>query len=80
MGIIVAIIVGGVVGWMAGQILKLRTSTLGYIGLGIGGGLVGALIAELLSIAAYGLLGRAALSLVGALVLILVLRQLKLIR
>lgn len=75
--IITAIIVGGIVGWLAGRIMKLRTSTIGYVALGIGGGLIGRGIAELLGIHAYTLLGSAALSLVGALVLILLLRRLR---
>jgi uncharacterized membrane protein YeaQ/YmgE (transglycosylase-associated protein family) len=78
--LIIALIIGGVVGWLAGQILKLRTSTIGYIALGMGGGLVGNIIARLINISAYGWIGSAAISLGGALLLILILRQLKWIR
>jgi uncharacterized membrane protein YeaQ/YmgE (transglycosylase-associated protein family) len=77
MGIIISLIIGGIVGYAAGRIMHLKTSAIGYIALGIGGGLIGGVIASLLNLVAYGRLGQAALSLVGALLLILILRKLK---
>jgi uncharacterized membrane protein YeaQ/YmgE (transglycosylase-associated protein family) len=78
--LVVAIVIGGIVGWLAGRIMKLQTNALGYIALGMGGALVGGVIARVLGLAAYSVLGSAALSLVGAVVLIVVLRKLEVLR
>lgn len=80
MSIIIAIIIGGVVGWLAGQLMKLKTSTIGYVALGIGGGLIGRGVAQLIGVYAVTPLGSAALSLLGAVALIALLRGLNLIR
>jgi uncharacterized membrane protein YeaQ/YmgE (transglycosylase-associated protein family) len=78
MWIIWTIIIGAVVGWLAGQIVK--GGGYGFLGdviVGIVGSVIGGWIFSLLGLGAYGLLGRLIMGIVGAVVLLLILRAIK---
>jgi len=78
MGLILAIVVGGVIGWLASLIMKTsaQMGVLANIVVGIVGSILGHFIAGVLGIAAFGALGGFVVSLVGAVVLIAILRAL----
>jgi len=78
MGLILAIVVGGVIGWLASLIMKTsaQMGVLANIVVGIVGSILGHFIAGVLGIAAFGSVGRFIISLVGAVVLIAILRAL----
>jgi uncharacterized membrane protein YeaQ/YmgE (transglycosylase-associated protein family) len=82
MGLIIAIIVGGIIGWLASLIMKTNAQmgVLANIVVGMVGSALGHFIAGILGIAAYGSLGRFIISLVGAVLLIAILRVLGLFR
>jgi uncharacterized membrane protein YeaQ/YmgE (transglycosylase-associated protein family) len=76
MGLILAIIVGGIVGWLASLIMKTNAQmgVLANIIVGIIGGALGHFVARLIGIAAIGALGSFPISLAGAVLLIVILR------
>ena len=76
MGFIWAIIIGGVIGWLASLIMKTNAQmgVLANIVIGIVGSVLGHWLAGALGIAAYGSLGGFVISLIGAVVLIAILR------
>jgi uncharacterized membrane protein YeaQ/YmgE (transglycosylase-associated protein family) len=76
MGLILAIIVGGIVGWLASLIMKTNAQmgVLANIIVGIIGGALGHFVAAMLGIAAIGALGSFLISLAGAVLLIVILR------
>jgi uncharacterized membrane protein YeaQ/YmgE (transglycosylase-associated protein family) len=74
MGIIVSIIVGGCIGWLASLIVKSPMGILGYIVIGIIGSALGHYVAGVIGLAAYGPLARLAVSVGGAVLLIGILR------
>jgi len=78
MGLLLAIVVGGVIGWLASLIMKTsaQMGVLANIVVGIVGSILGHFIAGVLGIAAFGALGGFVVSLVGAVVLIAILRAL----
>ncbi len=63
---ITSIIIGALVGWLAGKITNSRTSLLGNILLGWVGSILGNYLAGLLQITSGSLAGNILLSLVGA--------------
>jgi len=72
------LLIGLCAGWLAGQIVK--GGSFGLVGnliVGVIGALLGGFIFDLLNIAAYGRLGSLVTALVGAIVLLLLLRSLK---
>lgn len=78
MDIILYLIVGGVAGWLAGQVSK--GSGFGIIGnvlLGIVGGIVGGFLFGLLGLKAVGLMGSLVTSAVGAWLVLWLARYLK---
>ncbi|MEM7134058.1 MAG: GlsB/YeaQ/YmgE family stress response membrane protein [Chloroflexota bacterium] len=78
MGILFSIIVGGLAGWLAGQIM--RGSGYGLIGnivIGIVGGMIGGFLFSFIGFAAIGIFGRIITSVVGAILLIYVVRQIQ---
>ena len=78
MGWLWFLIVGALAGWLAG--LLTRGGGFGLLGdlvVGIIGGLVGGLLFDMLSIRAYGFLGALAMSTVGAVVLLALIRVIK---
>jgi uncharacterized membrane protein YeaQ/YmgE (transglycosylase-associated protein family) len=76
MGIIIAIVIGGVIGWLASLIMKTsaQMGVLANVVVGIVGSVLGRFIAGLLGIAAFGAPGGFVISLVGAVILIALLR------
>ena len=78
MNFLVAIIIGGVIGWLASLIMKTNAQMglLANIVVGVVGSLIGHWAAGALGIAAAGSLASWLVSLVGAVVLIAILRAL----
>jgi uncharacterized membrane protein YeaQ/YmgE (transglycosylase-associated protein family) len=75
MNFILWLIVGGIAGWLAGQVMKgSGYGLLGDIVIGIIGGLIGGWLFGLLGIGAGGLIGSLITSVIGAIVLIYVIR------
>ena len=72
MEIIVAIILGGIAGWIAEKVMSSRMGLFGNIGLGLLGAFVGAWVFGLLGVAAYGTLGRLVVAVAGACLLIFI--------
>ena len=77
MSIIVALVVGGVSGWLAGQIMNTSFSLLGNIGIGIVGGFVGTLLLGVVGIHGSGMIGNIIVSVIGACAFIAIVRQIK---
>ncbi|MGF1553535.1 MAG: GlsB/YeaQ/YmgE family stress response membrane protein [Paracoccaceae bacterium] len=74
MGWILAIVIGGVAGFLAEKIMSSSMGLLANIGLGIVGGLVGATIAEFVGLTASGIVGKLIIATLGACLLIYVAR------
>jgi len=77
--LIVILIVGGVVGWIASAIMKTsaQMGVIANIVVGIVGSALGSWLFGIVGLAAYGLVGRLVMSVVGASVLIWILKALK---
>jgi uncharacterized membrane protein YeaQ/YmgE (transglycosylase-associated protein family) len=76
MDILWFLIIGGVAGWIAGEIV--RGDGFGIVGnivVGIVGAIIGGLLFGLLNIDAYGLMGSLVMSVIGAVVLLFVLNM-----
>jgi len=71
------IVVGFIAGWLAGMFMKGRYSALTDIVLGIVGGIIGGFVFGLLGLTSWNLVGSIVTSFVGAVILILLVRQLK---
>jgi uncharacterized membrane protein YeaQ/YmgE (transglycosylase-associated protein family) len=72
------IIVGIIIGWLAGQIVKGRgMGVLIDLLVGIVGSILGGWIFTLLGLGAYGLIGQIVMGVVGAVVLLLLIRAIK---
>lgn len=74
MGIIISIILGGVIGWLASLIAKSQMGLLGYIVIGIVGSALGNYVAGLIGLAAYGPIASLLVGVGGAVLLIGILR------
>ncbi|HKZ03989.1 MAG TPA: GlsB/YeaQ/YmgE family stress response membrane protein [Methylomirabilota bacterium] len=76
MGLLISIIVGGVIGWFASLIMRTdaQIGILGNIGIGIVGSGLGHVLAGLVGLAAYGWPARTLISIIGAVILIWLLR------
>jgi uncharacterized membrane protein YeaQ/YmgE (transglycosylase-associated protein family) len=76
MGFIVAVVIGGIVGWLASMVMKTneQMGILANVGVGVAGSLIGHWLAGALGIAATGSIGAFIISLIGAIVLIAILR------
>jgi uncharacterized membrane protein YeaQ/YmgE (transglycosylase-associated protein family) len=77
-GLIWALVIGLIAGWLAGKVMKGR----GYgvpmdIVLGVVGGGIGRLVFGLLGLSAWSVIGSIVMSFVGAVILIWLVRQLK---
>ena len=77
MGILISIIIGGISGWLAGQLMHSSFSLLGNILLGIVGGVVGSILLGLIGLHGSGIIGNIIVGVVGACALIAVGRALK---
>lgn len=78
MGLIVTIIVGGIIGWLAGVIMKVESQMgiLANIIVGIVGSGLGHYLAGAIGLQAYGAIARFGVGLGGAVLLIVILRAL----
>jgi len=77
-GILSAIIIGGIAGWLASQIMKGSSLSLfACIGVGIVGSFVGSFLLGLLGLHASGIIGSIIAATVGAMVLLFVVGKLK---
>ena len=78
MGLIIAIIIGGIIGWLASLIMKAdsQMGILGNIIIGIVGSGLGHFLAGVIGLEAYGLPARLAVGVAGAVLLIVILRAL----
>jgi uncharacterized membrane protein YeaQ/YmgE (transglycosylase-associated protein family) len=78
MGLIISIIIGGIIGWLAGLIMKVdsQMGILANIIVGIIGSGLGHFLAGVIGLAAYGSIARLAVSVGGAVLLIVILRAL----
>jgi len=78
MSFIVAIVIGGIIGWLASKVMKTdaQMGVLANIVVGVVGSVLGHWLAGALGIAAFGSIGGFIISLLGAIVLIAVLRAL----
>lgn len=71
-----ALILGGIIGWIAGKLMHSRGGILRNVILGIAGSAVGAWLAGTVGIAATGTIGSILIGVAGSCVLILVCRWL----
>jgi uncharacterized membrane protein YeaQ/YmgE (transglycosylase-associated protein family) len=78
MSFIVAIVIGGIIGWLASKVMKTdaQMGVLANIVVGVVGSVLGHWLAGALGIAAFGSIGSFIISLIGAVVLIAILRAL----
>jgi uncharacterized membrane protein YeaQ/YmgE (transglycosylase-associated protein family) len=76
MGLLISIIVGGVIGWFASLVMRTdaQIGILGNIGIGIVGSGLGHVLAGMAGLAAYGWPARTLVSIIGAVILIWLLR------
>jgi uncharacterized membrane protein YeaQ/YmgE (transglycosylase-associated protein family) len=82
MSILIAIVVGGLVGWLASIVMKTnqQMGILANIVVGIIGSALGSWLAGLLGLAAFGFVGGLIVSVLGAIVLIAILKALKILK
>jgi uncharacterized membrane protein YeaQ/YmgE (transglycosylase-associated protein family) len=82
MGIVMTIVVGGIVGWIAGILMKTsgQMGVLADIVVGIVGSALGSWVFAVLGLAAFGALGGLIVDIVGAALLIAILKGLKVYR
>lgn len=78
MGLILTLVIGGVVGWLASLLMETdqQMGVLANIAVGIVGSAIGHFLFAVLGFAAFGPIARLIVSVVGAVVLIAVLRSL----
>ena len=77
LGFIWTLIMGGVAGWLAGKIMNREGGTFRNVLLGLGGGIVGAVVLGFLGIRGHGMIGGTIVSVVGACILIWLGRNMK---
>ena len=82
MSIIWTLIIGGVVGWLASIIMKTnaRMGIPANIVVGIVGSWLGSKLADLAGLTAYGDVAKIIIRIVGAIVLIMILKALKIMK
>ena len=77
-GLIWAVVIGLIAGWLAGKVMKGRGyGVLMDIVLGIVGGVIGRFVFGLLGLSSWNVIGSIVVSFVGAVILIWLVRQLK---
>jgi uncharacterized membrane protein YeaQ/YmgE (transglycosylase-associated protein family) len=72
MGLILSLIIGGVSGWLAGQIMKSKNGIIVNIILGIVGGGVGSFTLGAIGLGAVGIIGELVSATLGAVILIFI--------
>jgi uncharacterized membrane protein YeaQ/YmgE (transglycosylase-associated protein family) len=80
--LILTLIIGGIVGWLASKIMKTdaQMGVISNVLVGIVGSALGGWLFALLGLAAYGALGRLIVGVAGAALLIAILRGLKILK
>jgi uncharacterized membrane protein YeaQ/YmgE (transglycosylase-associated protein family) len=80
--LIVAVVVGGIIGWLASLIMKTsaQMGILANIVVGIVGSALGSWLFGAVGLVAYGSVGRWVMSIAGAAVLIWILKALKIMK
>ena len=76
-GIIMNLIVGGVAGWVAGKLMNSEGTIVRNVLLGLIGGVIGSAVLRLIGIHGSGFIGSCIVSIIGACLLIYVVRKLK---
>lgn len=82
MNLIIALIVGGVIGWLASLVMKTN-SQMGIIAnvvVGVVGSALGRLLASVIGLAAYGPIASFLVSVLGAMALIFILKKLRFLK
>ena len=82
MGLIISLIIGGVVGWLASIVMK-TDAQMGWVAnvvVGVVGSMLGYWVAGLLGLAAIGGIGRFVVAVAGAALLIFILQKLGVFR
>ena len=76
MGLLISIIIGGIIGWVATRIMRTdaQIGILGNILIGIVGSGLGHVLAGMIGLATYGWPARTLVSIIGAVILIWLLR------
>ena len=79
MWILITVVTGGIVGWVASFVMKTSSQMgiLSNVAVGVVGAAIGHWLGGVLGLGDFGTLGRFAVAMVGAAILILVLRALK---
>lgn len=83
MGLIISLIIAGIAGWLAGNIMKTQpfvifgSPILGNVVLGLIGGIVGNAMLWLIGLGARGIIGSLIAATLGAIVVIYVVGQLR---
>jgi uncharacterized membrane protein YeaQ/YmgE (transglycosylase-associated protein family) len=82
MDILITLIVGGVIGWLASLLMKTsaQMGILANVVVGIVGSFLGSLVFGALGLVAYGTVGRIVTNVAGAALLIAILKGLKIYR
>lgn len=78
MGLILNLIIGGIAGWLAGQLMKGRGfGVLLNVILGVVGGFIGAIMFRLLGLTSTGIVGSLVISTIGAALLLYLAQRFK---
>lgn len=77
MNIIVSLVIGGIVGWLAGKIMNSALTVTGNIGLGIIGGIFGSILLGVIGLRGTGIIGNTIVGVIGACALIAISRAMK---
>jgi uncharacterized membrane protein YeaQ/YmgE (transglycosylase-associated protein family) len=82
LGIVIALVLGGLIGWVASILMKTNAQMglLANIGVGIVGSLGGGYLAKVLGLGAHGTIGGLLIALAGAVLLIVLLRFLGILK
>ena len=75
--ILIFLVIGALVGWLAGKIMKTKFSILGNIIVGVVGGVLGGWVFGLLGLACTSMIGSFIASVVGALLLIFIIKRIR---
>ena len=82
MDILIALVVGGVIGWLASLLMKTdaQMGVLANVIVGVVGSMLGFWVAGLLGFAAYGMIARSVVAVAGAALLIAILKGMKILK
>ena len=74
-GLIINLVLGGLAGWIAGNLMHSDGSVLRNVILGLAGGVVGSIVLGMIGIQGRGMIGGTLVSIVGACILIWISRK-----